>query len=142
MKNFSMREFYNEIITLYEKSETDEAFVQAYVLMEKKYENITLSEPQKMKINNIDDLKIILKVKYCMELQYLGVWTAFNNAHYIAGDISKEILLGRFKYRSLTPKQRAMFEKSMFVDFSNLDNFDLRKMNVEGFIKDKNISFF
>jgi len=133
--------WYNSIVNLYESCDTDEAFTKAYKHFLEKYKDTTVEELDKIKITNINNLKVVIKAKYCIEIPDITIQTIFNNAHYIAGNISKEILLGIFSRRSLSTKQKNMFEKSMGVDFSNLDRFDLREIAEPSFVKNPNLTF-
>lgn len=136
----NIREFFQTIIELYDSCETDNCFVDIFNSRSYTIENFDCKDRSKMKIDSIDDVFIVLKAKYCLELPKT-ICTALVNAHYIAGNISRDILLGNFRYKTLSTKQKSMFSKSMHVDFSNLDSFDLSQLCDVNFIKDKDKKF-
>jgi len=138
-----IRDYYLTIKDLYESCENDDIF---YEIFKQKYydkENLILNDKSKMRITNIDDMSIIVKAKYCLELSEIDLITGFVNAPKIAGNICRDLLLGNFKSRTLTPKQKEIFVKSTHaVDFSNLEMFDLRKLCDPNFVKDKTKKFY
>jgi hypothetical protein len=139
----SIRDYYQLIIDLYKSSESDKSFAEIYHFKSFDTENIGCIDNSKMSINSKEDLLLVLKAKYCIELTLdKNMYTAFSNAHYIAGDISKKILLGSFKNKTMTAKQKEMFKKSIYVDLSNIDLYDLRQLYMDNFIKNKDITFY
>ena len=137
-----IKNYYQTIIDLYQSCESDESFIDIFQNQSYGIENINCEDITKMRIISIEDLLLVLKAKYCLELPLIKTYTPYENAHNIAGEISKDILLGDFNYKTLTTKQKNMFVKSIYVDFSNLNSFDLTQMCDKNFIKDKYKKFY
>ena len=137
-----IKDYYQTIIDLYQSSESDESFIEIFNNKSYDIENIDCEITTKTSINSVEDLLLVLKAKYCLELPLIKTFTPYDNAHYIAGEISRDILLGDFNHKTLSTKQKNMFVKSMYVDFSNLNSFDLTQLCVMNFIKDKHKKFY
>jgi hypothetical protein len=137
-----IRDYFLTIKDLYEICDSDETFD---LIFKQNYycgENLTVKDDSRMAINSIEDLSIIIKYKYCIELVDINIHTPFINAPKIAGNICRDIILGDFKFKTMTNKQKEMFVKTTHVDFSNLEMFDIRELCDPDFIKNKTKIFY
>jgi hypothetical protein len=141
MRLNTIKDYFLLIVDLYQKSSSNEDFIETF---NRNYRDIefTFNNNDKMIIEKLNDLKLLFKFKYCIELPKLHIFTPYENAHLIAGDISKRILLGTFRRRTLTKRQKEMFEKSISVNLDNLEMFDLSIVSELSFIKDENIEIY